>query len=185
MPARNERGDVDAGLAQADARSRPAIGWRPTTTTRRTRRRSPSGTAATSRSTSRRRHPATQQTVAGLLGLPIAHVRVITLRRRRVRRQAMVWPNVTLTAMAARHVGRPVKLMLTRPQMFTSNGHREAGAGDHARATRAGRLTAIRHEKPRPPPPFDDGPSPRPASPRSSTPATTTSACTGSSRPTP
>ena len=48
--------------------------------------------------------------------------------------KAMVWPHVTLTAMAARHVGRPVKLMLTRPQMFTSNGHREEQEQrDHAR----------------------------------------------------
>ena len=69
---------------------------------------------------------ATQQTVAQLLGLPIAHVRVITqFVGGGFGSKAMVWPNVTLTAMAARHVRRPVKLMLTRPQMFTSNGHRE------------------------------------------------------------
>ena len=52
----------------------------------------------------------------------------------------MVWPNVTLTAMAARHVGRPVKLMLTRPQMFTSNGHREEQEQRHH--ARRGRATA-------------------------------------------
>ena len=69
---------------------------------------------------------ATQQTVAQLLGLPIARVRVITqFVGGGFGAKAMVWPHVTLAAMAARHVGRPVKLMLTRPQMFTSNGHRE------------------------------------------------------------
>ena len=34
------------------------------------------------------------------------------------------WPHVVLTALAARVVGRPVKLVLTRPQMFTCVGHR-------------------------------------------------------------
>jgi len=35
-----------------------------------------------------------------------------------------VWPHVVLTALAARMVARPVKLVLTRPQMFTAVGHR-------------------------------------------------------------
>ena len=34
------------------------------------------------------------------------------------------WPHVILAALAARVAGRPVKLVLTRPQMFTSVGHR-------------------------------------------------------------
>jgi xanthine dehydrogenase YagR molybdenum-binding subunit len=34
------------------------------------------------------------------------------------------WPHVVLTALAARTVDRPVKLVLTRPQMFTGVGHR-------------------------------------------------------------
>ncbi|MGW2433335.1 xanthine dehydrogenase family protein molybdopterin-binding subunit [Streptomyces sp. NPDC001640] len=37
------------------------------------------------------------------------------------------WPHVILTAMAARMTKRPVKLVLTRPQMFTSIGHRPSG----------------------------------------------------------
>ena len=36
------------------------------------------------------------------------------------------WAHTVLTAVAARAVGRPVKLVLTRAQMFTSNGHRPA-----------------------------------------------------------
>ena len=69
---------------------------------------------------------ATQLTVAHLLGLPLAHVRVLApFVGGSFGMKAMVWPAVTLAAMAAREVGRPVKLMLTRPQMFTSNGHRE------------------------------------------------------------
>ncbi|MBC7271987.1 MAG: xanthine dehydrogenase family protein molybdopterin-binding subunit, partial [Streptomyces sp.] len=35
-----------------------------------------------------------------------------------------VWSHVILTALAAREVKHPVKLVLTRPQMFTSVGHR-------------------------------------------------------------
>jgi xanthine dehydrogenase YagR molybdenum-binding subunit len=71
--------------------------------------------------------------------------------------KAMVWPHVTLAAMAARHVRRPVRLALTRPQMFTSSGHREEQEQRLALgATRDGRLTAIRHEKLSITSPFDD-----------------------------
>ena len=101
---------------------------------------------------------ATQLTVAHLLGLPLSHVRVIApFVGGSFGMKAMVWPSVTLTAMAARHVGRPVKLMLTRPQMFTSNGHREEQEQRIALgATRDGRLTAIEHEKLSITSPFDD-----------------------------
>lgn len=37
-----------------------------------------------------------------------------------------VWPHVLASVMAARQVGRPVKLMLTRPQMFAATGYRPA-----------------------------------------------------------
>ena len=57
-----------------------------------------------------------------------------------------VWPHVTLAALAARVTKRPVKLVLTRAQMFTSVGHRpntiqQLSLG----ASRDGRLTAIDH----------------------------------------
>jgi xanthine dehydrogenase YagR molybdenum-binding subunit len=92
---------------------------------------------------------ATQMTVAYLLGVPLAHVRVIThFVGGGFGSKAMVWPTVTLTAMAARIVGRPVKTMLTRPQMFTSTGHREEQEQQLSiAATAEGRVTAIRHEK--------------------------------------
>src|ERR1044072_4517660 len=101
---------------------------------------------------------ATQLTVAHLLGLPLLHVRVIApFARARFGMKAMVWPSVTLTAMAARHVGRPVKLMLTRPEMFTCNGHREEQEQRISLgATRDGRLTAIDHDKLSVTSPFDD-----------------------------
>jgi xanthine dehydrogenase YagR molybdenum-binding subunit len=57
------------------------------------------------------------------------------------------WPHVILTALAARVVNRPVRLVLTRPQMFTSVGHRpEAWQRVQLGATREGRLVAIDHE---------------------------------------
>jgi CO/xanthine dehydrogenase Mo-binding subunit len=58
-----------------------------------------------------------------------------------------VWPHVILTAIAARVVGRPVKLVLTRPQMFTSVGHRpETLQRVRLGATHDGRLVAVDHE---------------------------------------
>ena len=57
-----------------------------------------------------------------------------------------VWPHVMLAALAARVTKRPVKLVLTRAQMFTSVGHRprtiqQVSIG----ASRDGRLTAVEH----------------------------------------
>jgi CO/xanthine dehydrogenase Mo-binding subunit len=57
------------------------------------------------------------------------------------------WPHVILTALAARVAGRPVKLVLTRPQMFTAVGHRpQARQRVRLGATRDGRLAAVDHE---------------------------------------
>lgn len=101
---------------------------------------------------------AVQVTVAALLGLSLSKVRVLT---RYVGGafgcKAMVWPHVTLTALAAQHVRRPVRLMMPREQMFTSCGHREEQEQRiELGATRAGKLTAIRHHKISVTSPFDD-----------------------------
>ncbi|MGI5293080.1 xanthine dehydrogenase family protein molybdopterin-binding subunit [Nonomuraea polychroma] len=58
-----------------------------------------------------------------------------------------MWPHVILTVLAAREVGRPVKLVLTRPEMFTSVGHRPNSV-QHIKigATSAGDLIAIDHD---------------------------------------
>jgi CO/xanthine dehydrogenase Mo-binding subunit len=57
------------------------------------------------------------------------------------------WPHVVLAAVAARVTSRPVKLVLTRAQMFTSVGYRPPTV-QHLTlgATRAGELVAIDHE---------------------------------------
>jgi xanthine dehydrogenase YagR molybdenum-binding subunit len=160
MPGRNERGDVDAGLEQADVRVDVALRM---AANHHNAMEAPSTVAVWDydhltlyESTQGIR--ATQLTVAHLLGLPLSHVRVIThFVGGGFGSKAMVWPHVTLAAMAARHVGRPVKLMLTRPQMCTSTGQREEQEQRlQLGATRDGRLTAIRHEKLSITSPFDD-----------------------------
>ena len=57
------------------------------------------------------------------------------------------WPHVILAALAAKRVNRPVKLTLTRPQMFTSIGHRPSTV-QHIKigASNDGTLIAIAHE---------------------------------------
>jgi CO/xanthine dehydrogenase Mo-binding subunit len=89
-----------------------------------------------------------RKTLAAVFGLPETDVRVLVpylgggfgagLR---------VWTHVILAAVAARVTGRPVKLVLTRPQMFTSVGHRpETLQRVRLGATRDGRLVAVEHE---------------------------------------
>jgi xanthine dehydrogenase YagR molybdenum-binding subunit len=57
------------------------------------------------------------------------------------------WPHVTVAALAARRCGRPVKLALTRRQMFFATGHRPQTLQRCALgATPNGRLTSIIHE---------------------------------------
>lgn len=57
-----------------------------------------------------------------------------------------VWSHVILTVLAAREVKRPVKLVLTRPEMFTSVGHRPNSVQQiKIGATRDGDLVAIEH----------------------------------------
>ncbi len=61
--------------------------------------------------------------------------------------KGFVWPHSVSAAIAARQVGRPVKLALTRQQMFTSVGHRGATQQDIAfGAESSGKLLAIEHK---------------------------------------
>jgi xanthine dehydrogenase YagR molybdenum-binding subunit len=56
------------------------------------------------------------------------------------------WPHVSLAALAARVTQRPVKLVLTRAQMFTSIGHRPGSVQQlSVGASREGQLAAIEH----------------------------------------
>ncbi|WP_433125524.1 xanthine dehydrogenase family protein molybdopterin-binding subunit [Micromonospora sp. CA-240977] len=92
---------------------------------------------------------AVQFTLAELLGLPPISIRVVSHAvGGSFGSKAMVWHHPALAALAARHVGRPVRLVLTREQMFTSCGHREEQEQRITLGARAdGRITALRHHK--------------------------------------
>ena len=87
-------------------------------------------------------------TLAGLFGIPPADVRVICpYVGGGFGCKGNTWPPVTLAALAARTVGRPVRLVLTRPQMYANNGHRPQTIQRVALGSTAdGRLVSIRHD---------------------------------------
>jgi xanthine dehydrogenase YagR molybdenum-binding subunit len=61
--------------------------------------------------------------------------------------KGFVWSHTMIAAMAAKMIGRPVQLNLTRQQMFTSVGHRPPTRQTLALAAQKdGKLTALRHE---------------------------------------
>jgi xanthine dehydrogenase YagR molybdenum-binding subunit len=144
------RGDVPAGLASAEVTIDAAY-----TTPDETN--NPMGLFATVASwdgDSLTVHDSTQwphgvrEALAAVFGVPESGVRVLApfvgggfgaaLR---------VWPHVLLTVLAARTAKRPVKLVLTRPEMFTGVGHRTRTV-QHVRlgADRSGQLTVLNHE---------------------------------------
>jgi CO/xanthine dehydrogenase Mo-binding subunit len=145
-----DRGDVTAALASAE------VAYDETFTTAAVTN-NPMGLFATVARWERNRltvHDSSQDpmntrlALATVFGLPETDVRVLVpylgggfgagLR---------AWPHVILTALAARVVGRPVKLVLTRPQMFTSVGHRpETRQRVRVGATDDGRLVALDHD---------------------------------------
>jgi xanthine dehydrogenase YagR molybdenum-binding subunit len=89
-----------------------------------------------------------QKQVAQAFDIPMRDVRVISPFVGGAFGSALrAWPHVFIAALAARHVRRPVKLVLTRDQMFTVPGYRPYTVQKVALgATREGKLTAIRHE---------------------------------------
>jgi xanthine dehydrogenase YagR molybdenum-binding subunit len=86
--------------------------------------------------------------VAEMFGLPKENVRVISrFVGGGFGSKGSSWSHVTLAAMAAKVTGRAVKVMVTRPQMFSLVGHRPCTVQRVALgATRAGKLVATRHE---------------------------------------
>jgi len=90
----------------------------------------------------------TQGAVANAFGLKPENVRIISPHvGGGFGSKGSTWPNVILTAMAAKVVGRPVKLALTRQNMFNSVGLRQRDVQRMRIATDAGgKITAIAHE---------------------------------------
>ena len=86
--------------------------------------------------------------MAAIFGIPVENIRVISRFVGGAFGSGLrTWPHVSLAVMAARHVGRPVKLSLTRRQMFALIGYRPYTVQRVALgAERDGRLIALRHE---------------------------------------
>jgi xanthine dehydrogenase YagR molybdenum-binding subunit len=71
--------------------------------------------------------------------------------------KAWSWPHTLMAALAAKVVNRPVRLQLTRAQMYSMVGHQAATVQTIALgASRDGKLTGIRHDSINPPSMFDD-----------------------------
>ena len=144
------RGDVDAGLAAGAKRVEQAY----VTPTEHHNPMEPHGTIAVWEGDKLTVYDATQgvistaQTVAGRMGVPPDAVHVMDpFVGGGFGCKGNSWPHTALCALAARTVGHPVKLSLTRKQMFTSNGHRPAThQAERFAADASGKLTAIAHD---------------------------------------
>ncbi|MCD7439484.1 xanthine dehydrogenase family protein molybdopterin-binding subunit [Streptomyces lincolnensis] len=90
----------------------------------------------------------TQNELAAVFGIPLENVRVLSPFIGGAFGSALrAWPHVTIAALAAREIGRPVKLALTRRQMFFTVGYRPAYEYKlRLGSTRRGRLTAMTHD---------------------------------------
>jgi xanthine dehydrogenase YagR molybdenum-binding subunit len=86
--------------------------------------------------------------IAHVFGIPDDHIRVISPFVGGAFGSALrTWPHVTVAALAARHVGRPVRLELTRRELYTSVGFRpRTEQRVRLGARRDGKLTAIIQE---------------------------------------
>ncbi len=89
-----------------------------------------------------------QSTLAGLFGIDKANVRVLCpFVGGGFGSKGSTWPPATLAAMAAKMVNRPVKLVLSRAQMYTSNGYRPMTVQKIAIGVEPdGTLLSIRHD---------------------------------------
>ncbi|MCT2581826.1 xanthine dehydrogenase family protein molybdopterin-binding subunit [Actinophytocola gossypii] len=87
----------------------------------------------------------TRRVVSIAFDLPEANIRIISpYLGGGFGAKGPTWSHTLLNAAVAREVGRPVRVTLTRAQMYTMNGHRaEYRRNLRLGATREGRLTAI------------------------------------------
>jgi xanthine dehydrogenase YagR molybdenum-binding subunit len=149
-PLQHQRGDVAAGLAAGDVRVAETY----TTPVETNNPMEPSATVARWEGDRLIVEDATQAVVgtrdilAAVFGIPREDVRVLCpFTGGGFGCKGFQWGHTMLAAMAARVVGRPVQLNLTRAQMFTSVGHRPPTVQRMALAAkRDGTLTAMRHE---------------------------------------
>ncbi|MBA2459885.1 MAG: xanthine dehydrogenase family protein molybdopterin-binding subunit [Gemmatimonadales bacterium] len=142
-------GDIESGLARGEIRVDQVY----RTADRHHNAMEPSATVAEWRKGTLTIHDATQgvqfvrQVVSQALGLPPQKVRVRSpFLGGGFGCKGYVWPHQILTAAAARELGRPLKVVLTRAQDFVGHGYQPATEQRlEIGATRDGRLTGIRH----------------------------------------
>jgi xanthine dehydrogenase YagR molybdenum-binding subunit len=86
--------------------------------------------------------------IGSVFGIPAENVRVVSPFVGGAFGSALrVWPHVTLAALGARATGRPVKLMLSRREMYYGTGHRPHTVQQVSLGASAqGRLEAILHD---------------------------------------
>ncbi len=100
----------------------------------------------------------TKELVAIVLGIPPEKINVISeFLGGGFGGKAYVWPHTLLAAVAAKMLARPVRIQLTRAQMYSMAGHQPATIQTIALgADRGGKLTGIRHESISPTSVFDN-----------------------------
>jgi xanthine dehydrogenase YagR molybdenum-binding subunit len=89
-----------------------------------------------------------RRTISQMFGVPSENVHVLSQYiGGAFGSKGSVWPHVVIGVMAARQVKRPVKLSVTRKQLFFANGHRPATEQRVALGANAdGKLISIIHE---------------------------------------
>jgi xanthine dehydrogenase YagR molybdenum-binding subunit len=149
-PADSSRGDLRAGLAQAEVRIEQTY----TTPNQNHNPMEMHGLTAVWHGKDRLTLYDTSQGIFGvrqkmanIFELPLANVRVVShYVGGGFGCKGSPWSHVGLCALAARQVGRPVRLVLTRQQMFSLVGYRPRTLQTVTLgATRDGKLTAMRH----------------------------------------
>jgi xanthine dehydrogenase YagR molybdenum-binding subunit len=149
MPSRERKGNADEGLAIAAATvsadyRQPTRHHNPMET---------SGTVAAWQGDRLTIWNSTQASfnappvLAAALGIPEANIRQVSpFTGGGFGSKGSVWPHEILAAVAARIVGRPVRLHLTRAQMYAQVGHQpEFRQTVTLGASADGKLTAVRH----------------------------------------
>jgi xanthine dehydrogenase YagR molybdenum-binding subunit len=100
----------------------------------------------------------TREFVSIVLGVPLDKIDVVShFLGGGFGGKAYVWPHTLIAAVAARVVRRPVRIQLTRAQMYSMVGHQPATIQTIALgADKAGKLTGIHHDSISPTPVFDN-----------------------------
>ena len=100
----------------------------------------------------------TKELVAIVLGLPPEKINVVCqFLGGGFGGKAYVWPHTLLAALTAKIVGRPIKVQLTRAQMYSMAGHQPATIQTVTLGAEGnGKLTGIRHQSISPTPVFDN-----------------------------